>query len=65
MERIQLDRGVHHIVDNGHVVAWTAHMPYTVNLASPSVFGSVSSGESFVCTFTGPGELYVSTHSPQ
>mmetsp|Transcript_19509 Transcript_19509/g.44376 ORF Transcript_19509/g.44376 Transcript_19509/m.44376 type:complete len:274 (-) Transcript_19509:81-902(-) len=52
-------------VDNGHLVAWDATMEYEVGMAVPSVFGSLASGEGMLCTFTGPGSVWVQTHKPR
>lgn len=59
-------------VDNGHLVAWSAEMPYEVRLASStggqslmgSLASSVTSGEGLMCFFTGPGRLWLQTHKP-
>lgn len=66
MHTIVLKAGEKRLVDNGHVVAWTASMPYHVGLASKSggIFGSLSSGEGLMCFFTGPGVVYVQSHKP-
>ncbi len=56
--------GERRIVDNGHLVAWTARMEYRTRMASSSVWGSVSSGEGLMCEFTGPGTIYLQSHKP-
>lgn len=50
-------------IDNGFLVAWSEHMNYTIGKASKSLASSFLSGEGFVCTFTGPGTIYVQTRS--
>jgi uncharacterized protein (AIM24 family) len=50
-------------VDNGYLVAWEGHMDYKISKASSGIINSVLSGEGFVCTFTGPGRIYLQTRS--
>ena len=50
-------------MDNGYLVAWEGHMQYSIGKAGDSLIGSFLSGEGFVCTFTGPGRVYVQTRS--
>ena len=57
-----LAHGERRSVDNGHVVAWTASMPYEVAMATGSIFTSMTSGEGMMCHFTGPGTVYVQSH---
>ncbi|EED94056.1 predicted protein [Thalassiosira pseudonana CCMP1335] len=52
------------MIDNGHLVAWTASMRYSTTLASSSVWGSISSGEGLMCRFEGPGVVYLQSHKP-
>ena len=51
-------------IDNGFLVAWTASMQYTINLASKSIVASLLSGEAIVTTFTGPGTIIAITLPP-
>jgi len=53
-------------VDNGHLVAWTASMSYTVGLGGRrgGFISSVSSGEGLMCFFQGPGVIFVQSHKP-
>jgi uncharacterized protein (TIGR00266 family) len=54
-------------VDNGHLVAWSAHMKYRTGLASGGARGimdSMTSGEGLMCFFEGPGTLYLQSHKP-
>eukprot|EP00927_Polykrikos_kofoidii_P058312 TRINITY_DN52762_c0_g1_i1.p1 TRINITY_DN52762_c0_g1~~TRINITY_DN52762_c0_g1_i1.p1 ORF type:complete len:290 (+),score=53.01 TRINITY_DN52762_c0_g1_i1:64-933(+) len=60
--RYDLRPGERRQVDNGHLVAWDARMNYQVGMATNSIFGSVASGEGLMCTFTGPGSLWLQTH---
>ena len=50
-------------IDNGFLVCWSDHLEYTIGKASKSIVASFLSGEGFVCTFTGPGVIYVQTRS--
>jgi len=47
--------GEQYLVDTGHLVAWHASMPYTIQKAAKSLFRSLTSGEALVAAFTGPG----------
>lgn len=50
-------------IDNGYLVAWEQHLNYRITKASSSILGSMLSGEGVVCSFTGPGTVYVQTRS--
>lgn len=66
----ELERNEVRAVDNGHIVAWTDAMNYSVRLSGgskhagimPSVYSSQLSGEGLTRLFTGPGTLWVQTH---
>mmetsp|Transcript_36171 Transcript_36171/g.59903 ORF Transcript_36171/g.59903 Transcript_36171/m.59903 type:complete len:300 (-) Transcript_36171:339-1238(-) len=66
-----LGRGEVRAVDNGHLVAWSAEMPYEMRMASRknSILGTVASsaasGEGLMCFFEGPGRLWLQTHKPE
>ncbi|MDR3155127.1 MAG: TIGR00266 family protein [Deltaproteobacteria bacterium] len=62
---LDLPPGKQMFIDNGHLVAWDETMPYSIRLATKSVVTSLTSGEGLVCTFTGPGRVYLQTRSPQ
>jgi uncharacterized protein (AIM24 family) len=48
----QLNEGEKYIVDNGHLVAWTAQ--YVIErVASGGILSNVAAGEGLVCKFTG------------
>jgi len=63
-----LRAGESRAVDNGHLVAWDAAMPYELRLAAQrrswlgSVLHSAGSGEGLMCVFRGPGRLWLQTH---
>jgi hypothetical protein len=47
-----LNEGEKYIVDNGHLVAWTAQ--YVIErVASGGILSNVAAGEGLVCKFTG------------
>lgn len=52
------------VVDNFHVVAWESTTKYTITKAAAGWISSFTSGEGFVCRFTGPGRIYVQTRNP-
>ena len=56
--------GEEYVVDNFHVVAWESTVKYTINKAAAGWISSFTSGEGFVCRFTGPGRIYVQTRNP-
>ncbi|GBG67802.1 hypothetical protein CBR_g926 [Chara braunii] len=61
--RYDLGPGEVRKIDNGALVAWQAHMDYTVGKASRSLFATIFSSEGFVTRFTGPGTVYAQTRS--
>lgn len=63
--RYDLGPGEQRQVDNGHLVAWRKDVQYQVGLGSRSIFGSFASGEAIMCTFTGPGPVWIQTHKGQ
>ncbi|KAG8950508.1 hypothetical protein FRC03_012852 [Tulasnella sp. 419] len=59
----QLAQGEQWIVDNGHLVAWTAR--YNVErIDAGGYFSGSRTGEGMVCRFTGPGTVFIQTRSP-
>lgn len=61
---ITLDQGEEFIVDNGHLVAWPDFMTYRIEKASNGWISSITSGESLVCRFFGPGTVLIQTRNP-
>ncbi|RVX72833.1 hypothetical protein B0A52_03186 [Exophiala mesophila] len=61
VDRIDLQPGEHHIVDNGHLVAWNCE--YRVERTGGSTMTSMKTGEGFVCRFIGPGSVYIQTRN--
>ncbi|EIW63640.1 DUF124-domain-containing protein [Trametes versicolor FP-101664 SS1] len=59
-----LQPGEQWIVDNGHLVAWTAK--YKVERIDAGGFFSGShTDEGLICRFTGPGIVYIQTRNPE
>ncbi|PKK89700.1 MAG: TIGR00266 family protein [Candidatus Wallbacteria bacterium HGW-Wallbacteria-1] len=64
IHRIDLKPGETRIIDNGHLVAWPTTTSYSLEKASKSGWlSSLTSGEGFVCRFTGPGHVYIQTRN--
>lgn len=61
VDRLDLQPGEHHIVDNGHLVAWSCD--YKIERAGGGGLGGFKTGEGLVCRFTGPGSVYVQTRN--
>ncbi|CAE8610496.1 unnamed protein product [Polarella glacialis] len=62
VHKYELVPGERRRVDNGHLLAWTASMRYEVGLATRSLYNSFTSGEGLMCSFVGPGTLYLQSH---
>ncbi|KAK7550909.1 tryptophan RNA-binding attenuator protein-like domain-containing protein [Phyllosticta citricarpa] len=61
--RKDLVEGEKHIVDNGHLVAWSCK--YVLErVASGGIVSGIVSGEGLVCKFTGPGTVFMQTRNP-
>lgn len=65
IHRLDLAAGQEYLVDNHHLVAWTASTAYGIEKASASGWmSSFTSGEGLVCRFKGPGTIYLQTRNP-
>ncbi|CAB9527510.1 Pfam:DUF124 [Seminavis robusta] len=66
IHKYELREGESRSVDNGHLVAWSANLPYRVGLASRGgIMASMKSGEGLMCHFgPGPGTIYLQSHKP-
>jgi uncharacterized protein (TIGR00266 family) len=64
IHRIDLKPGQEYIVDNSHLVAWSATTSYNVERAAAGWVASFTSGEGFVCRFQGPGVVYIQSRNP-
>lgn len=60
----ELKAGETFVVDNGHIVAFPSSMQYEITRAGEG-FGMITTGEGFVCRFTGPGMIYLQTRNLQ
>ena len=61
---INLEAGEEVSIDNGHLVAWSDYMNYTIEKASNGWMSSFMSGEMLVCRFRGPGTVLIQTRNP-
>ncbi len=60
-----LAAGEQYVVDTGHIVAFEESIQYTLKKASAAGwFRSMASGEGIVAEYTGPGDLFLQTRSP-
>lgn len=60
----ELRQGEEWVVDNGHLVAWTA--TYKIERIKGGGFISrAATDEGLVCRFTGPGTIYIQTRNPE
>jgi uncharacterized protein (TIGR00266 family) len=64
VHKIELKPDQEYIVDNSHLVAWTATTSYHIEKAAAGWIASFTSGEGFVCRFRGPGLVYIQTRNP-
>ena len=62
VHKYTLAAGERRSVDNGHLLAWSASMPYETGMATRSMYHSVATGEGLMCHFMGPGTLYLQSH---
>lgn len=65
VREIVLQPGEGYIVDTGHIVAFDETVGFSVKRAAKTLLGSFTSGEGFVCHLTGPGRVWMQTHTPQ
>lgn len=59
----ELKAGEEFIVDNGHIVAFPASMPYAITKTGDGIMSMVTTGEGLAVRFTGPGTLYMQTRN--
>ncbi|MGH7164192.1 MAG: TIGR00266 family protein [Nitrospiraceae bacterium] len=64
IHKVELKPDEEYIVDNSHLVAWTATTTYNIEKASAGWIASFTSGEGFVCRFRGPGLVYIQSRNP-
>ncbi len=65
IHRIELKPDQDYIVDNSHLVAWSATTTYNIEKATSGWVASFTSGEGFVCRFRGPGVVYIQSRNPR
>jgi uncharacterized protein (TIGR00266 family) len=63
IHKITLAPGETRIIDNSHMVCWSANSNYKIEKASKGWVSSFTSGEGLVCRFQGPGEVYIQTRN--
>jgi uncharacterized protein (TIGR00266 family) len=64
VHKVELKPDEEYIVDNSHLVAWTATTTYSIEKASAGWIASFTSGEGLVCRFRGPGVVYIQSRNP-
>ncbi|MBI5854519.1 MAG: TIGR00266 family protein [Nitrospirae bacterium] len=64
IHKVELKPDQEYIVDNAHLVAWTATTSYAIERAAAGWIASFTSGEGFVCRFRGPGVVYIQSRNP-
>jgi uncharacterized protein (TIGR00266 family) len=62
VHKYTLNEGETRAVENGHLVAWSATMKYTIGLASPERSYLTRAGEGIMCFFQGPGIVFLQSH---
>ncbi|MEO1879180.1 MAG: TIGR00266 family protein [Methylococcales bacterium] len=64
LHKVSIAPGETRVIDNNHMVAWSANANYKIEKASKSWVSSFTSGEGLVCRFQGPGDAYIQTRNP-
>ena len=64
IHKIELRPDEEYVVDNAHLVAWSATTTYSIERAAAGWIASFTSGEGFVCRFRGPGVVYIQSRNP-
>ncbi|THJ17093.1 MAG: TIGR00266 family protein [Nitrospira sp. CG24D] len=64
IHKIELKPDQEYIVDNSHLVAWSATTSYNIEKAASGWVASFTSGEGLVCRFRGPGIVYIQSRNP-
>jgi uncharacterized protein (TIGR00266 family) len=64
VHKVELKPDQEYIVDNSHLVAWTATTSYNIEKAAAGWIASFTSGEGLVCRFRGPGVVYIQSRNP-
>jgi uncharacterized protein (TIGR00266 family) len=64
IHKVDVPAGETYTIDTGHIVAFDAHMPYTVRKAG-SWKSTIFGGEGLVVEFQGPGTIFLQTRSQE
>jgi len=64
LHEIDISETSTYMIDHGHLVAWSSGMHYEVERATDGWMNMITSGESYVCRFSGPGKALVQTRNP-
>lgn len=64
IHKVELKPNQEYIVDNSHLVAWTATTSYNIEKAAAGWIASFTSGEGLVCRFRGPGVVFIQSRNP-
>lgn len=64
IHKISLAAGRRYTIDTGHIVAFESHIPFSIRKVG-SWKSTIFGGEGFVVDFTGPGDVYLQTRSPE
>ncbi len=67
LDEVTLKDGESHVLDSGHLVAFSDGLDYetrTIGKGAKGLVKSFTSGEGFVFDFTGPGQIWTQTRSP-
>ncbi|MDR1874788.1 MAG: TIGR00266 family protein [Synergistaceae bacterium] len=60
---VDIPAGKDIIIDNNHLVAWPSHIHYNLEKASSGWISSITSGESLVFRFRGPGKVLIQSRN--
>jgi uncharacterized protein (TIGR00266 family) len=64
IREVSLEEGQRYTVDTGHIVAFDGTATFDVRRVG-GLRSTLFSGEGLVCTFTGPGRVWLQTRSPE
>ncbi len=64
IHKTSLAAGRRYTIDTGHIVAFESHIPFSIRKVG-SWKSTIFGGEGFVVDFTGPGDVYLQTRSPE
>lgn len=59
----EIPAGKQYIVDNGHIVAFSKKIQFTMAKVGTGMMNMVTTGEGLSCVFTGPGTIYMQTRN--